>query len=520
MNLKRFVPITIIVASTFVAGVLFATLGANLFNQGDHMGSDLQASVPSIIRGAELSPQYSIEEAFINVTAMVNPSVVQITSLQEPTAPPAMRFFFDDGSRRRFAPEDESKRRFAPQQGLGSGVIIRSDGYIVTNNHVVADASKLHVMLHDGSVERAEVVGTDGTSDLALIKIHQDDLSSIPLGVTEEIRVGQWVLAFGSPLSRALDNSVTAGIVSALNRTSAQLSNLNPHSSFIQTDAAINRGNSGGPLVNLKGQLIGINTAILSPTGLSSGVGFAIPVDVVDNVITQLIEKGSVDRGYLGIQFQNVSLALVKALRVPPGSAQITAVMPGSAAYRADLETGMIITRVNDILLNESNQLRVLIANMSPGDEVVLEIADGTESKQFTIELGLLDLESIYREEAIEDDRDSRPIEVPELGLTLQTFDAEEFAQQAELENVPGFDGVVVQDVDEYGPAFTDSELRRGDIIVEIDRKPISNLREFQRIYYGLNRGDVLIVKVKRLAEVSNETGVFIDVLTALTKPE
>ncbi|MDE2731095.1 MAG: trypsin-like peptidase domain-containing protein [Bacteroidota bacterium] len=504
MNLKRFIPVTIIVVSTFVAGVLFATLGANLFSQGDRVGSDLQAGTPSIVRGAELAPQYSLEEAFINVTATINPTVVQINSLQEVEVPRAMRQFFDGG----------------PRQGLGSGVIVRSDGYIVTNNHVIAGASKLHVMLHDGSVERAEVVGADSSSDLALIKIDLDDLPSIPLGDSEDIRVGQWVLAFGSPLSQALDNSVTAGIVSALNRTSAQLTSLNLHSSFIQTDAAINRGNSGGPLVNLKGQLIGINTAILSPTGLNSGVGFAIPVDVVDNVITQLIEKGRVDRGFLGIRFQNVSLALVQALSVPPGAAQITAVIPDGPAYEAGLETGMIITRINGILLNESNQLRVMIANMKPGDEVELDVSDGTESKQYTVRLGLLDLESILGVASTEDDSDARTDNLQELGLTLRTFNADDFARQAELDFAPGFQGVIVEDVDRYGSAYTDSEIRRGDIIVEVDRRSISNLREFQRIYNGLDRGGVVIVKVKRLVGIQEDTREFIDVLTALTKPE
>lgn len=514
MNLKRILPFAFVLATAFVAGVLFATLGTNLFGQGDRVGSDLRADTPAIVRGSELAPQNSLEDAFINVTATIQPTVVQIigrqerSTQQEDGVPPSLREFLGD----QFPPFS------VPRTGLGSGVIVRSDGYIVTNNHVVAASDKLQVMLHDGSIETAQVLGSDSNSDLAVIKIDRDSLPSAPLGNVNDIRVGQWVLAFGSPLSAALDNTVTAGIVSALGRISEQLANMVPHSVFIQTDAAINRGNSGGPLVNLNGELIGINTAILSPTGINSGIGFAVPVDVVDNVVTQLIKNGRVERGFLGINFAGVSQALVNALGVPPGSAQITGVVPGSAADKAGLTTGQIITKVNNSTLSDYLELRVEISNMMPGEEVVLEVKDGDESRVYTVELGTLETDLISSSDTKA--RDVAPNSVKELGLTLRTFDAEDFAQNVELEEVPEFAGVIVESIDPFSSAFYESDIVQGDIIVEVDQEPVGTHKEFQRVFNRLDAGESAILKVQRLVGVSREDRSFVTVLTALTKPE
>ena len=547
MKYRRLIPLTVVLASAFVAGVLFATLGSNLFDQGDRIGSDVAADTPAIVRGSELPPQLSLDEAFVSVTAMVNPAVVQIISKQKAVEPPTLRPFFENLPMPRmrvdslpgFNPGQDSLRMFfypplnsdptpgprpysiPPREGLGSGVIIRSDGYIVTNYHVVDGASMLRVLLNDGSVEKAEILGTDEESDIAVIKIEKTNLPSVPFGRADDIRVGQWVLAFGSPLSAALDNTVTAGIVSALDRTSAQLTRMNLLSDFIQTDAAINRGNSGGPLVNLQGEMIGINTAILSPTGTNSGVGFAIPVDIVDNVVTQLIDNGRVERGLLGVWPQGISLALASALDVPQGSAQISAVEPGSAADRAGLKVGQIITRVNGITLTDHNQLRIMVGNMRPSEEVRLDVTDDDGTRVYTVELGLRDPNVIAANNARQEDSDEASNNLKELGLTLQTFDAEEFARQEDLASVPSFGGILVQSVDPYGAAYSESDFRQGDVIVEVNKEPISNLREFQRVYNRLEKGGVAILKVQRPVPLLEDGRLeFRSILTAITKPE
>ena len=505
MNNTRFVPFAIALACTFIAGILFATMGANLFDQGDRVGTNSTASSPEskIVHKTSPTSQFDFQEAFINVTANVNPTVVQIKSQQ--------------------VIEDQNQSWLynnIPRQGLGSGVIIQSDGYIVTNYHVIAQASQLEVMLHDGTVQTASIVGSDSNSDLAVIKIQAQDLPYISFGSSEDVRVGQWVLAFGSPLSETLDNTVTAGIVSALGRTSARLAQMNLYSAFIQTDAAINKGNSGGPLVNLRGQLIGINSAILSPTNTNSGIGFAIPVSVVENVVTQLVEKGHVERGYLGIRFGEISQALTEALGVPPGAAQVTTVMPGSAAEAVGLQSGDIIIKVDGYTLAEHNQLRVLIGNMQPGDEVTLDIVRDEQNLQFNVQLGLLEQKALLEDNNDNERQDPQQDNMQELGVTLGNFDAQAFARQEGLREVPTIEGVLIENINRTGTAFNKSDLRLGDVIVKIDRTTITSVKEFRRIYNRIDPGAVVVIKVLRYSNITEDTKDFIPLLTALTKPE
>ena len=354
-----------LVAVVFVAGVLFATTGANLFDQGHRIGTDTQASNSKVVRAPSTAARLEWEKAFINVADAVNPAVVQIRSaeIERSDAPNAWEWELERERtplERFFFPAPRSNDFQQVRVGLGSGVLIRSDGYIVTNNHVIESADKLQVLLHDGRTFTAAVVGRDANTDLAVIRLDQTDLPIVTLAPPGDVQVGQWVMAFGSPLDAALENTVTAGIVSAVGRTSARLSAINPYSDFIQTDAAINRGNSGGPLVNMNGQLIGINSAILSPTGNNAGIGFAIPVSIVDNVAMQLIEKGRVDRGFLGIEFYQVSQSLANALDAPPGSAQVRQVIDNSAADKAGVRTGDIIAGIDGVELEDYLLLRTI----------------------------------------------------------------------------------------------------------------------------------------------------------------
>lgn len=511
-----------LVVVVFVTGVLFATTGANLFDQGHRIGTDTQASNSKILRAPSTAARLEWEEAFISVADAVNPAVVQIRSAEigRSDAPnawdrelereriPLERFFFPP------PPPDNFQQ---VRVGLGSGVLIRSDGYIVTNNHVIESADKLQVLLHDGRTFTAAVVGRDANTDLAVIKIDETDLPTVTLAPPGDVQVGQWVMAFGSPLDVALENTVTAGIVSAIGRTSARLSAINLYSDFIQTDAAINRGNSGGPLVNMSGQLIGINSAILSPTGNNAGIGFAIPVSIVDNVAMQLIEKGRVDRGFLGINFDRVSRSLANALDAPPGSAQVRQVIDNSAADKAGVRTGDIIAGIDGVELEDYLLLRTIIGNKAPGDQVLLDIIRDNNRIQLEVVLGeLSDQGSQNRDsnDRQEEDQDN----LDELGLQLRNLDREILQERFSLSEE--IQGVWVQSINPSSTAYDEADLRANDIIVEINREPVSDRSDFRRIYRSIAPGDVFLVKVLRFQRTSETAGEFLPLMTALTKPE
>lgn len=278
-----------------------------------------------------------------------------------------------------------------PQQpqarvGTGSGVIINEEGYIVTNNHVIAEADDIEVTLHDNRTYKATVIGVDPSTDLALIQIKENDLATIPLVNSDDVRVGEWVLAVGNPFN--LNSTVTAGIVSAKSRSINILRDQYAVESFIQTDAAINPGNSGGALVNLHGGLIGINTAIASPTGAYAGYGFAVPANIVAKVVEDLLKYGTVQRGYLGVTIRGVdgNLAKEKDLKVTKG-VYVDSLAENSAALDAGLKSGDVILEINDAAVATAPELQEMIARHRPGDEVKLKIARG--SKEFDIKVQL-----------------------------------------------------------------------------------------------------------------------------------
>ena len=510
-----------LVVVVFVTGVLFATTGANLFDQGHRIGTDTQASNSKVLRAPSTAARLEWEEAFINVADNVNPAVVQIRSaerIERSEAPSAWEWERERTPLERFFFQPRQPNNF-PQvrQGLGSGVLIRSDGYIVTNNHVIESADKLQVLLHDGRTFTATVVGRDANTDLAVIRIDETDLPTVTLAPPGDVQVGQWVMAFGSPLDAALENTVTAGIVSAIGRTSTRLSLINRYSDFIQTDAAINRGNSGGPLVNMGGQLIGINSAILSPTGNNAGIGFAIPVSIVDNVAMQLIEKGRVDRGFLGINFDRVSVSLANALDAPPGSAQVRQVIDNSAADMAGVRTGDIIAGIDGVELEDYLLLRTIIGNKAPGDQVLLDIIRDNNRLQLEVVLGELpdqDAQSSDSNDRQEDDQEN----LDELGLQLRNLDREILQERFSVSDE--IQGVWVQSIDPSSMAYDEADLRANDIIVEINREPVDNRGDFRRIYRSIAPGDVFLVKVLRFQRTSETAGEFLPLMTALTKPE
>jgi serine protease Do len=325
--------------------------------------------------------------------------------------------------------------------------------------------------------------------------------------------VGQWVLAFGSPFSLELSNTVTAGIVSAIGRTSQNLSTLNQFAAFIQTDAAINPGNSGGPLVNLRGELIGINTAIYTRSRGYQGIGFAIPVSVVENVASQLIDTGTVERGYLGVYFARVPPSLAEVRDVPTGSAQITQVEPGTPAEEAGLQAGDIITRVDGQRLSDFNQLRTIIGNKQPGDPVELTLV--RESDELTVEV-TLGMRPSDEELAGAPQRPDGPDQesMEALGLDLRNL-TPELRERLPFEGADALEGVLIADVDPGSDAYRDAELREGNIITEVDKRPVASVADFMAIYEDVPPGETFLVRVLRIT--GDQAQPF---FTALTKPE
>jgi len=372
-------------------------------------------------------------------------------------------------------------------------------------------------LLYDGRTFTAKVVGRDQNSDLAVIRINETGLPTVTLAPPAIVRVGQWVMAFGSPLDEALDNTVTAGIVSAIGRTSNRLARINLYSDFIQTDAAINRGNSGGPLVNMSGQLVGINSAILSPTGNNAGIGFAIPVSIVSNVATQLIDKGRVDRGFLGIRFDRVSQSLANVLDAPPGSAQVSQVEENSAADKAGVEVGDIIAGIDGVELADYLLLRTTIGNKSPGDQVLLNIIRGEDRIKIEVTLGTLPDQFARNNETSETKREEDGT-LDELGLQLRNLDSETLQERFRVSDE--VEGVWIQSIDESSAAFDESDLRLNDVIIEIDGKSVTNVDDFKRVYRDIKPGTSFLVNVLRSQAVSENTSEFLSLRTALTKPE
>jgi Do/DeqQ family serine protease len=401
----------------------------------------------------------------------VSPSVVNIATRGTIKEQPGRNPLLDDPFFRRFfdAPPD-SKPRERQFQSAGSGVIVDAkNGYIITNHHVVENASEITITLLDDRTFSAKVIGSDEGADVAVLQAKQPNLIAMAMGDSTKLEVGDYVVAIGNPFG--LQHTVTAGIVSALGRTG-----INPeaggYEDFIQTDASINPGNSGGALVNLRGELVGINSAILSRTGGNIGIGFAIPVNMVHSVMDQLIKYGQVKRGILGVQLYSVTPDIAKEFGLTETTGALVAgVAQGSAAERAGIKTGDIITSMNGVTMKSSGELRNAIGMLHVGDKV---------------ELGLL--------------RDGKPRKVTALIAErgeLESASAAEINRGldgAELADAPDGGGVVVNKIQEASAA-AQSGLRANDVIVGVGRTPITNMKSFREAVKGAT---VLLLRVRR----------------------
>jgi serine protease Do len=419
---------------------------------------------------------------FATLVEKLGPSVVNISTRQVKREP-EFQLPPDDQLRQFFGPFEHFFGPGHPQEvrSLGSGVIIEEDGYILTNNHVVADADEIVVKLSNGDEHKGEIVGRDEKTDIALVRVKDaKGLRPAPLGDSDSLRVGDWVLAIGNPF--ALDNTVTAGIVSAIGRNINQ----GPYDNFIQTDAAINPGNSGGPLINTRGEVIGINTAIFSRSGGNIGIGFAIPINLAREIVPQLKTKGRVTRGWLGVMIQRVTPEIADSLGYAHAEgALVSEVTPDGPASHSGIEQGDIIVEYDGKPVKESSDLPRLVAQTPIGKRVSVTVLRSGDRRTFTVKIG----------ELAESETGATPASTNDhLGMSVQTLTSE----VAETLGLPkDVHGVVVTSVDLGGPA-AEGGLRRGDVILEVNRRPVRNVRQYEKAIKAGSKGTSVLLLVRR----------------------
>ena len=411
----------------------------------------------------------------ISVSKVVKSSGMQLPEGMEDN--PMFRQFFGGNFGNQFqAPQSHR------EGGLGSGVIVSPDGYILTNNHVIDDATDVRVTLADRREFKGRVIGKDAKIDLAVVKIDASNLPAITIGNSAKMEVGDCVLAIGNPYG--VGQTVTMGIISATGRAGLGIED---YEDFIQTDAAINPGNSGGALVNDRGELVGINTAILAEgSGGNQGIGFAVPVNLARKVMDQIVEHGHVVRSYLGVSVQAVTPAIAKAMHLnSPDGALVSQVSPDSPASKAGLQEGDVILAINGTPVNEFNQLRMTVSMMSPGDTANLKVFRDGQTKEFAVKVAEMPGEKLEKA-SVDQDHSDKALK----GVAVEDLDA----QTAHQLGLPASTkGVVVTNVDPASQAAA-SGLKEGDVIQEVNRKPVENAQDFARAMRGGDGESLLLV--------------------------
>jgi Do/DeqQ family serine protease len=406
-------------------------------------------------------------QSYADVVDRVAPAVVTIHAARRVHAPQMQEFFNDPMFRQFFGPGGGVTPRgnqTQKQMALGSGVIVTADGHIITNHHVVDGAEEISVDLNDRRHFDAKLIGSDSPSDLAVLKIQASNLPVLSLGDSDKVRVGDICLAVGNPLG--VGQTVTMGIISAKGRATEQ-GNRN-FEDFLQTDAAINQGNSGGALVNTQGELIGINSQILSPSGGSIGIGFAIPSNMARSVMDQLTKNGRVSRGRLGVNIQEITPELAQSMNLKDSrGVLVSGVEPGMPAEKAGIREGDVITAVNGARVDDSNSLRNRIAAMSPGTDVALTVLrDGHEEQ---LHAKLIELKDDNEATASEGGGEKES-GGGQLGITVETVTAD-MASRLKLKKAQG---VVISDIDPNSPA-AEAGLQPGDVILEVNHQPVKS---------------------------------------------
>ena len=431
-------------------------------------------SAPALARG----PDAIAEVAETVIDAVVNISTSQTIDSKVgpmPQLPPGSPFeeFFDEFFKNRRGPggTDQTPRRV---NSLGSGFILDASGIVVTNNHVISDADEINVILNDGTKLKAEIIGRDQKTDIALLRVKPDKpLKAVKFGDSEKLRLGEWVIAIGNPFS--LGGTVTAGIVSARNRDI----NSGPYDNYIQTDAAINRGNSGGPLFNLEGEVIGVNTAIISPSGGSIGIGFAVPSKTAMPVIEQLRQFGETRRGWLGVRIQQVTDEIAESLGMKQArGALVAGVDDKGPAKPAGIEPGDVIVKFDGHEIKEMRDLPRVVADTPVGKDVQVSIVRKGKEDTKTVRLGRL--EDGEKKAALaknEGTPEEKSVVKKTLGLDLSNL-TDDLRKRYKIKD--SVKGVVITAVED-GSAAADKRLAPGDVIVELGQEPVSNAADVQK---------------------------------------
>lgn len=478
-TLKRNLSIAAIIVASVAAGMVltadFGWLPGSNAQQRTDEGTIPAVALPS----------------FADVADRVMPAIVSIRSTeiirpgQGGQVNPFDFFFGDPRAPRGSEPEA------VPQRGLGSGFIISPDGYIITNNHVVGNAERLDVHYGGGEkTARAKVIGRDAATDLALIKIDVDEqLPTVRLGDSARVRVGDWAIAIGSPLQ--FENTLTVGVVSAKGRSLGLSAETFSFENFIQTDAAINQGNSGGPLLNLRGEVIGINTAI---SGIGQNIGFAVPVDVAKKIYPQLKESGRVVRGFLGINIDEVDEEFQQALGLPTSDGVLVqGVTAGSPADKAGIARGDVITDVDEVHVRRTRDLIDYVSDQRPGTKLRLKVIRDRKDRAVTVTAGERPAEGTAAPEGEPNDADATRSKI---GISVQELTPNVRRLYGLGEDV---DGVLIAHVRPISPA-EEAGLAEGDIIVEINRGPVRSVADVQRAVEGAKSGSRLLLYVTRPA--------------------
>jgi serine protease Do len=438
----------------------------------------------------EANTQVVFEQGFAPVVKKAAPAVVNISSsrmvrtqAEAPETEELFRRFFGGGSPQSPFPAPQPRR----ERGLGSGVIVSPDGFVVTNSHLVEGASEVNVALADGREFTGKVVGLDLGTDIAILKIAATQLPSLPFGDSSKVQVGDLALAMGNPFG--VGRTVTMGIVSATGRGGLGIED---YEDFIQTDASINPGNSGGALTNVRGELIGVNTAILSPSGLNLGIGFAVPSNMVRSVMDQILKTGKVTRGFMGVSIQDVTPDLAAAMKLGnTRGALVSDVEPNGPAARAGIQPGDVVVQLNDQPVTESRQLRLLLGAMTPGTPITLRVQRDGMPKNIALTLTETPPKELALAEA--EPEIAAAEGEPRLGIAITDITP---AIRRHLEIPATVAGVVVTGVQEDSLA-EDAGLREGDIIQEVNRKPVQSASAFRAELSG-NQKEPLLLRVMR----------------------
>lgn len=444
-----------------------------------------------------LPPGVGPEKNFVPIVKAVTPAVVNISTtrvVRSPAAGDQMAPFMDDPFFRQFFGEEFFRRFQAPRErkenSLGSGVIVSNDGYIVTNNHVIAKADEIRVLLNDRREFVGKVVGTDPKTDIAVVKINASDLPSIPWGDSDKLEVGEFILAIGNPF--ALNSTVTMGIVSAVGRANVGIAD---YEDFIQTDAAINPGNSGGALVNVRGELVGINTAIFSRSGGYMGIGFAVPANMTRTVMDSLIKTGKVTRGWLGVSIQEVNQELAKQFGLSETKgALVSEVIADSPAAAAGLKSGDVIVSYDGKPVESPAMLRNMVAQTPVGKTAKVEVLRDNKRQTFNIKITEQpkEIAQTDAEETIEgEDAGGKSVLS---GLEVRNI-TPEIAGQLGLP--PTTKGVIVTGLAPDSPAAA-AGIQPGDVILEINRQPVRSVADLKRISAKLSQKEGALLLINR----------------------